>query len=183
MVSATRLSSDAWVAAAYRRFHEEGLSGVRIEAIARDLRTTKGSFYHHFADRAALVSAVMERWAREQTEHFVIEADAGSGPRERLEVLFRAIGERRIPGEASLYLDAEREGVGDRVREVTDRRVSYVASALTELGIEPDEARRRALAAVGIALGLELLARGGAGSLVGHRGNMTRSLLELLTAR
>jgi AcrR family transcriptional regulator len=183
MASATRLSTDEWVAAAYARFHEEGLAGVRVEAIARDLGTTKGSFYHHFVDRAALIAAVMDRWAGEQTEHFATEADAAPGPRERLEVLFRAIGERRVPGEASLYLDAEREGVGDRVREVTERRVTYVASALTELGIEPGEARRRALAAVGMALGLELLARGGAGSLMGNRADMSRSLLQLLTAR
>lgn len=183
MASATRLSADDWLAAAYERFREQGLGGVRVEAIARDLGTTKGSFYHHFSDRGALVSAVMRRWAREQTDQFVADADAAPGPRERLEALFGAVGRRRIPGEAGLYLDAEREGVTDWVRDVTERRVSYVASALAELGIEASEARRRAFAAVGTALGLELLARGGASELIGSRDDMSRSLLHTLTAR
>lgn len=183
MASATRLSADEWLSAAYARFQERGLEGVRVEPIARDLGTTKGSFYHHFADRSVLVAAVMERWAREQTEHYALLADAEQGPRERLEVLFRAVSERRIPGEVSLYLDAEREGVSDKVREVTERRVTYVASALAEMGVEADEARRRALVAVAGALGLELLARGGAGALLGNRADLSRSVLEALTAR
>ncbi|WP_191283477.1 TetR/AcrR family transcriptional regulator [Pseudolysinimonas yzui] len=182
MASATRLSADDWIAAGYARFHDGGLGGVRVEAIARDLGTTKGSFYHHFADRAALVAAVMDRWSREETDRFTVEADAAADPRERLAVLFRAISQRRMPGEASLYLDAEREGVTDWVRTVTARRVDYVASALVELGIETDEARRRAFAAVGTALGLELLARGGAGPLMVDRGDMVGSLLRALTA-
>lgn len=188
MASATRaptsrLAADDWADAAYARFREDGLSGVRVEAIARDLGTTKGSFYHHFSDRAELVGAVMDRWERDETDHFMIEADAAPGPRERLEVLFRGIGQRRIPGEDSLYLDAEREGVSDCVREVTARRVAYVAAALVELGIEPDEARRRALATVGAVLGLEQLARGGVGPIMAARDEMQRTLLEVMTAR
>jgi AcrR family transcriptional regulator len=183
MSSATRLTADTWIDAAYARFRDEGLGGVRVEAIARDLSTTKGSFYHHFADRAALVSAVMARWEREETDHFMAEANTAAGPRERLEVLFRAIGQRRILGEDSLYLDAEREGVTDCVRDVTERRVAYVASALVELGIEPAEARRRAFAAVATVLGLEQLARGGAGSIMDGRDAMSRSLLQALIAR
>lgn len=165
--SATRLNADEWTSAAYARFREHGLEGVRIEAIAR---------------RGALVAAVMERWAREQTEHFALLADAEQGPRERLEVLLRAVSERRIPGEISLYLDAERDGVSDQVRGVTERRVTYVASALAEMGVEADEARRRALIAVAGALGLELLARGGAGALLGNRAELVRSVLGAMTA-
>jgi AcrR family transcriptional regulator len=180
MASATRLSVDDWTDAAYSRFREEGLGGVRVEAIARDLGTTKGSFYHHFADRAALIGAVMERWEREETDHFIVEADAAPGPRERLETLFIGIARRRIPGEDSLYLDAEREGVSERVRDVTARRVAYVAKAIAELGFEPDQARLRALAVVAAVLGLEQLARGGAGEVMAGREEMARSLLALV---
>lgn len=180
MPPATRLTADAWVDAAYARFREEGLGGVRVEAIARDLETTKGSFYWHFADRRALVEAVMTRWEYEETDRFIAEADAAAGPRERLTVLFHEIGQRRITGEDSLYLDAEREGVQRLVAAVAERRVGYVATALVELGIPADEARRRALVAVAAVLGLEQLVRGGAAASLTDREVMSRSFLELL---
>ena len=55
-------SADDWVDAAYRRFNEGGLAAVRVEAVARDLGATKGSFYWHFTDRGALVDDVLTRW-------------------------------------------------------------------------------------------------------------------------
>lgn len=39
-----------WVLVGYERFSQEGPSGLRIEAIARQANKSKSSFYHHFAD-------------------------------------------------------------------------------------------------------------------------------------
>lgn len=180
MAATTRLTADAWIDAAYARFREDGLGGVRVEALARTLGATKGSFYWHFTDRTALVDAVMSRWAQEETDIFIAEADAASGPRERLAVLFEAISHRRIPGEDSLYLDAKREGVVEQVTAVTERRIAYVVAALVELGMEPGEARRRAIVSVAAVLGLEQLARGGAGGVLEDREGMARSFLDLM---
>jgi AcrR family transcriptional regulator len=178
-VTPRRTATD-WVDAAYTRFHAEGLAGVRVEAVARDLGSTKGSFYWHFADRSALVTAVMERWEQDETESFIVLADQAPDPRSRLEVLFAAVARRRAPGEQRLYTDAMAEGVGDVVERVTERRVSYVAAALVELGIEPDEARRRGLTAVALVLGLEQLTRGGAAGLVGSGEALQRTVLGIL---
>ena len=175
-----RRTADDWLEAAYARFHAEGLAGIRVEAIARDLGSTKGSFYWHFADRAALVAAVMERWELDETESFIVEADRAPDPRTRLEVLFAAVARRRAPGEQRLYSDAVEQGVGDVVARVTERRVSYVAAALEELGVAPDEARRRGLSAVALVLGLEQLTRGGAAGLVGSGEALQRTVLGIL---
>ena len=178
-VTPRRTAAD-WVEAAYARFHTEGLAGIRVEAIARDLGSTKGSFYWHFADRAALVTAVMERWEQDETESFIVEADRAPDPRTRLEVLFAAVARRRAPGEQRLYSAAGAPGRGDVVLRVTDRRISYVAAALVELGVAPDEARRRGLAAVAFVLGLEQLTRGGAAALVGSGDALQRTVLDIL---
>lgn len=178
-VTPRRTAAD-WVEAAYARFHTEGIPGIRVEAVARDLGSTKGSFYWHFADRAALVTAVMERWEQDETESFIVVADRAPDPRTRLEVLFAAVARRRAPGEQRLYSDAVEQGVGDVVKRVTDRRVSYVAAALVELGVAPDEARRRGLTAVAFVLGLEQLTRGGAVELVGSGDALQRTVLGIL---
>ena len=107
----------------------------------------------------------MARWEIEETDSFIEEADAEPDPRARLETLFGSVSRRRAPGEDRLYIAAVAEGVGDVVERVTRRRVDYVANALIELGVAPDEAHRRAVAGVAVVLGIEQLGRGGAVSV------------------
>jgi AcrR family transcriptional regulator len=136
-------SADDWVDAAYRRFNEGGLAAVRVEAVARDLGATKGSFYWHFADRAALVNAVMERWERSETDFVIDLVERAGTPEERLAALYDVIVDRmgERGGERTLYLDAAPE--------------SGVA------GVDDDEARRRGAAVVAAVIGFQQLAAGG----------------------
>jgi len=59
-----RLAAEDWVNAAVRTMLRSGVDGVRVERLAKDLRVTKGSFYWHFRDRAALLDAVLEHWVQ-----------------------------------------------------------------------------------------------------------------------
>ncbi|MBR9990945.1 MAG: helix-turn-helix transcriptional regulator, partial [Gemmatimonadetes bacterium] len=42
---------EEWLSAAAQAMSDGGVEAVRVEAIARDLSITKGSFYWHFKDR------------------------------------------------------------------------------------------------------------------------------------
>ena len=44
-----------------------GLENVSVEALAKTLNATKGSFYWHFTDRAELVDAALAEWQRRTT--------------------------------------------------------------------------------------------------------------------
>ncbi len=55
-----RLDADAWIAAAFDALAEGGIDAVRVEPLATALGITKGSFYWHFADRRALLDAMLE---------------------------------------------------------------------------------------------------------------------------
>ncbi len=43
-----RLTRSDWVLAGFRALLASGPDAIRVEALARDLRATKGSFYWHF---------------------------------------------------------------------------------------------------------------------------------------
>lgn len=58
----TALDRDAWVEAAIGTLAEHGVAGVRVEALAKSLGVTKGSFYWHFRDRPDLLAAVLALW-------------------------------------------------------------------------------------------------------------------------
>lgn len=177
-----RVSADDWIDAAYRQFNDNGISAVRVEAIARDLGATKGSFYWHFADRAALVAAVMARWERIETDFVIDLVERAGTPAERLAVLYDVIVDRmgERGGERTLYVAAREESVDAVVGRVTERRVAYVASLLEAVGFDADEARRRAAAVVAAVIGFQQLAAGGwrAGPRVDTR-ELTSTLLRM----
>lgn len=61
-VSRPQLDPESWIDIAIDVIAKEGVSGLRVEVLAKRCGVTKGSFYWHFKDRQALLDAVLERW-------------------------------------------------------------------------------------------------------------------------
>jgi AcrR family transcriptional regulator len=60
--SRPQLDRSAWVHAAFDILAAEGVTGLRVEVLAKRLHVTKGSFYWHFKNRSDLLGAVLETW-------------------------------------------------------------------------------------------------------------------------
>jgi len=73
-----RLGRNDWVLAGLRALVQGGIGAVRVEALARDLKATKGSFYWHFKDLAALHDLMLELWEMVATTA-ITAAVKGSG--------------------------------------------------------------------------------------------------------
>lgn len=159
MTAHPKRTADDWLEAAYTRFVTDGPPGIRVEVIARDLGATKGSFYWHYADRSALVEAVMKRWEHNETDILIDMANAGGTPCEKLTLLYQEVGKTisRRRGETRLYVEAATDGIGDFVRRVSQRRIDYVSSVLESAGVPAAEARRRGTISLATAVGLEQL--------------------------
>ena len=158
-----RLTREDWVDAAYARFRDSGISAVSVEAVARDLGATKGSFYWHFADRSALVDAVLARWEDLETERLIDLVEQVEDPSERLAKLLEVIAHRTTErsGERTLFAEASALGISDVVSRALERRVSYTARLLEGLGFAPADARRRAAIVVAAVVGYQQLVAGG----------------------
>lgn len=157
-----RLTREDWVAAAYERFSADGITAVAVEPVARALGATKGSFYWHFADRRALVDAVLDRWRELETERLIGDVERIQPAAARLAGLLELIAHRtgQRSGERTLYADATGP-VREFVSSVTERRVSYLASLVEASGVEPGEARRRAVLVVSAVIGYQQLVSSG----------------------
>ena len=151
-----QLSASDWVAAATKAIVEGGVGAVAVEPLAARLGTTKGSFYHHFENRDALISAALEEWERLETDAVIGRLQLISDPAERLRAVMAAALGDRAGGvrDAALLGSAGHPLVGPVVARVTRRRLSYIAEVCTELGLPPAEARRRALLLYASYLGL-----------------------------
>jgi AcrR family transcriptional regulator len=158
-----RLAREDWVGAAYARFRDGGISAVSVEAVARDLGATKGSFYWHFADRGALFDEVLARWEDLETERLIDLVEQVEDPSERLAKLLEVIAHRTTErsGERTLFADAAALGITEVVARATERRVAYTARLLEAAGIERTDARRRAVIVVAAVVGYQQLVAGG----------------------
>lgn len=170
-MSRERLSRAAWVDAGLSLLAAGGgLSAVAVEPLAKRLGTTKGSFYWHFADRDELISAMLTRWRDAHTEAIIADADAEPDPSRRLHRLFRRVmttaAGAEPPVELSLLASIDRPEVASALREVTERRVGFVAQCYEQLGLDRSRARQAAVLAYSAFAGLLHAQRASEGHLL-----------------
>lgn len=155
------LTSDDWTSAALDALARGGLSTVAVEPLAKELGATKGSFYWHFVDREALIAATLALWEKRDTDLVIaaIEhgADASTRLRSLLQLAFGAVHVDPRPGagsvELALQANATHPLVAAALGRVTERRLAYLTTLFTELGMSPARARDRGLLAYSAFLG------------------------------
>src|SRR5919198_862151 len=135
--TAARLSAADWIGAAMEAIVEGGVAAVAVEPLAVRLGTTKGSFYHHFSNRDALIVAALEDWERSQTEAVIERLDLIPDPRERLRAVLAAAFADRAGGvrDAALLGAATHPLVRPIVDRVTKRRLQYFTERYVEMGM------------------------------------------------
>ena len=135
-----------WVDAAWQTLGEAGVDGVRVEALARKLGVTKGSFYWHFKNRQDLVDTLFERWFGLREENSAEFLRDNPGPRERLwKVIERGITRGTRGQAAALRLWAQyNPEAADRINEADTVRRQFFRDQFLALGLDEHTAGIRA---------------------------------------
>ncbi len=161
-----RLDRDAWIGGALALLAERGVDAVKIEPLARRLGVTKGSFYWHFRNRRALLTAVLARWEERQTDLLIRIADhPGAAPDERLHMLLEAtvgaFADTAFRSAEIAIRNWSRDDAEARmaVRAIDARRSVYIENFFIALGFAEAEARTRAGLFLGLLLGEAMLVR------------------------
>jgi AcrR family transcriptional regulator len=134
-----------WVSAGLRCLAERGIEAVRVEPLAKTLGVTKGSFYWHFADRAALLAAILKQWESTGTATIIeqVEAQGGSADARLLDLFYRtrdADGRLEMAIRAWASVDAK---AAKALVRVDQRRLNYLEALLHESGLPAFAARAR----------------------------------------
>ncbi|MEV8535950.1 TetR family transcriptional regulator [Streptomyces sp. NPDC051211] len=162
-----QLTPQDWSIAALRAMARGGVAAVSVNALAGELAATRGSFYWHFKDRDALLTAALEMWEQDDTHALIRELGDIADPRQRLTALLAAaLGQEGISGlEPAIVAHADHPAVAPVLRRVTERRIGYLTDLYADLGLEAAAARRQAVVAYAAYLGWVELRRS-AGDLV-----------------
>ena len=147
----SRIDEKAWLEAALRVLADGGVDAVRVESVSRMLGVTKGSFYKRFANRDALLVAMLEYWRREST-YSVIEtfSNIEEPPADKLDRIL-ALSKRRpdVRDRARMELAIRLWGhkddrAAETMAEVDNIRLQYFVSVFESNGFNPSEAEGRA---------------------------------------
>jgi AcrR family transcriptional regulator len=136
-----------WLRAGLEALRKGGVAAVRVERLAADVGVTKGSFYHHFRDRGALLEALLEFWSREMTDaEFERIQTLRAGLAARLVALAEDVLEKgmgRYDPAIRGWARTDRK-VAAAVAQVDRRRLRALTGFFEEGGFAAAEARTRA---------------------------------------
>ena len=172
MAAPVRTPREDWVAAALDALASGGPAAVRVESLAQSLGVSKGGFYWHFKDRAALLEAVLAAWEERMVDEVIAQVDGSQvdgsqvdgsqvDARTRLRRLFDLAATRAdfLGVELAVRDWARREpDVAARLRRVDDRRVAYLRSLFSEISDDEEDVEGRCLLAMSLFVGSPLVA-------------------------
>lgn len=141
-----RLSAEDWEDGALALIAEQGVGALAVEALARRLGVTKGSFYWHFRTREALLQAALERWEEYGEREVLAEIERIPDPLKRFPELFRRVAHEMQPHRvyAALLKALDHPQVVPVMSRVSQRRMEFLTRLYQEAGLDPVVALHRA---------------------------------------
>jgi AcrR family transcriptional regulator len=183
-MAVARTPRSAWIEAGLRALAAGGPDAVRVEALARTLGATKGSFYWYFENRNTLLDDILDAWEQVSVDEVIdrVEGTGGAtagGAKAKLERL----GAIALSGEELLGIDplkvdlairdwARRdEQVARRLRRVDNRRMDYMRSLFSTFCADKAEVEDRCLLAFSLWIGSHFIA-------ADHRGRSRAAVMQ-----
>ncbi len=160
MAAPTRTPKSAWIEAGLRALGAGGPDAVRIEPLAQALGVTRGGFYWHFADRRALLEAMLDAWERATTDEVFdrVESEGGDAGA-KLRRLFPLATSGVVAVELAVRDWARREqAVAERLRRIDNRRMEYLRSLFRAWCPDADDVEARCLLYYSLMIGNHFIA-------------------------
>ncbi len=141
-MSTTKLTRQDWLAAGFRALSVDGPTAIRAEALARDLKSTKGSFYWHFADLPAFKGAMLTLWREKVATEIIAEVMSEEDKHARFQLLARSaaqpapeeFGGRRIEPAIRAWALSD-PIVLSFLEEMDGLRIGFIQSLLKDIGL------------------------------------------------
>lgn len=145
--SRQQLTRRDWINAAMELLAVAGIGAVSIDRLATSLGITRGSFYHHFADREDLLRALLEHWSNQWTYAIRDQiASLGLDPATTLLALMRLIRSNRAADyDAPIRAWALHDPLARKVvKNVDEARLAFIQAQFEALGFTGLDAQNRA---------------------------------------
>ncbi|WP_431812128.1 TetR/AcrR family transcriptional regulator [Lysinibacillus sp. FW12] len=137
-----QVTKDDWIKAGLQQLAEGGIHKVRIEALARSLKISKGSFYHYFRDHQQLLDAMLDYWETHATNAIIQSMEQEDAT---LEQLLRISFHKDKKIEIGIYAWAKYDAhVATRIVQIEEQRIACVAKLYQKKGMTKEVSKDRA---------------------------------------
>jgi AcrR family transcriptional regulator len=149
MPPSARTPRASWVEEGLRALAKGGPDAVRVDSLAKALGVSRGGFYWHFDDRAALLEEMLDEWERISVDEAIarVEREEGDAHGKLRRLFALAAGSRELLTIDLAVRDWARrdKAVARRLRRVDNRRMDYMRSLFREVCADEDEVEVRCL--------------------------------------
>ena len=136
----SRISRADWIAAGLKVLAAKGIEWVRVEPMAKGLGVTKGSFYWHFTDRAALYDAMLDKWREIATRAIIARVEqTAATPREKIRQLIKLTTTSSEGARLDIAVRSwanHDDRAANAVAKIDRERLDYVVDLLESVGIK-----------------------------------------------
>ena len=132
-----------WVKLGFGLFAKHGEAGIIVDKMVRILKCNRSSFYWHFTSKKEFVKEIIDFWIDLDTEQIIVLTEKSGTPQEKFKALVKAVF--REDPQMDFVFHIKRYARKDKsiqmqIDKVDNRRITYTASILKDLGHSPEEA-------------------------------------------
>ncbi|WP_421902515.1 TetR/AcrR family transcriptional regulator [Maridesulfovibrio sp.] len=136
----------------------ESVQQLTIDALCRKLRVTKGSFYHHFKNRADFLERMLEHWVEGWTLASIEAADEGVDAVERFNLIVEKSHKLPSGTETSIRAWALHDQLAQKyIERVDSMRIEYLRSIFEEVSGNPERAALLSKISYSMFLGVRMM--------------------------
>jgi len=140
-----RLSKQDWLDHGLKVLAETGITALKAEPLARQLKVSRGSFYWHFADIGKFHQELLARWQARVTENTILEIERQGETANRLNRLMQVAMQADDKLERAVRSWATQGPVAAKaVAKVDKIRLNYLSMIVQDTGISKRRADTRA---------------------------------------
>jgi len=136
-------TKEIWIKLGYETFAQQGITGIVIEKMARELKVNKSSFYWHFKTKKDFIDAIVLYWIYTETEAIIKQAEKSKNINEKwnnfLIIAFKNDPYLEFIFHLKRYAVKQRE-IQVIIDEIDKKRLAFVSDLLEELGYSKQEA-------------------------------------------
>lgn len=136
-----RHSADDLLDAGLNLLAAESIAQLTIDGLCKRLGVTKGSFYHHFKNRADYLERMLEYWVQVWTKERIKEFECSGSAQERYTRMIDVAGRYSMDVEISIRAWAQRDPLAQKYLQLVDgMRMDYLRSIFEEICGDPQRA-------------------------------------------